>query len=238
MKQYYWNYLLSLAIILLTFSCSCAPSANAVTPTPPPEPESVIIELPEPRYDSDVSIEQSLLRRRSIRSYSGESLTLQELSQLLWAAQGTTDPRGFRTAPSAGALYPLELYVVAGDVQNLSPGVYRYEPLEHGLVKTIDGDKRLELADAAVWQDFVGEGAIVIVFTAVYERTTGKYGDRGIRYVHMELGHAAQNLCLQATAMDLGVVTVGAFYDEEVVELLNIPENEHPLYVIPVGRKQ
>ena len=238
MKQYHWNYLLSLATILLTFSCGCAPSANAVAPTPPPEPESVIIELPEPRYDSDVSIEQSLLRRRSIRSYSGESLTLQELSQLLWAAQGVTGPRGFRTAPSAGALYPLELYVVAGDVQDLSPGVYRYEPLEHGLVKTMEGDKRAELADAAVWQDFVGEGAIIIVFTAVYERTTGKYGDRGIRYVHMELGHAAQNLCLQAAAMDLGVVTVGAFYDEEVVELLNIPENEHPLYVIPVGRKQ
>jgi SagB-type dehydrogenase family enzyme len=209
-----------------------------VAPTPPPEPESVIIELPEPRYDSDVSIEQSLLRRRSIRSYSGESLTLQELSQLLWAAQGATDPRGFRTAPSAGALYPLELYVVAGDVQNLSPGIYRYNPLEHGLVKTMEGDKRAELADAAVWQDFVGEGALIIVFTAVYERTTGKYGDRGIRYVHMELGHAAQNLCLQAAAMDLGVVTVGAFYDEEVAKLLGLPGDEQPLYVIPVGGKQ
>jgi SagB-type dehydrogenase family enzyme len=185
-----------------------------------------------------VSIEQSLLRRRSIRSYTGESLTLQELSQLLWAAQGVTDPKGFRTAPSAGALYPLELYVVAGDVQDLSPGVYRYEPLEHGLVRTMEGDKRAELADAAVWQNFVGEGAIVIVFTAVYERTTGKYGDRGIRYVHMELGHAAQNLCLQATAMDLGAVTVGAFYDEEVVELLDLPGDEQPLYIIPVGRKQ
>jgi SagB-type dehydrogenase family enzyme len=238
MKQYHWNYLLSLAIILLTFSCGCAPSANTLTPTPTPEPESVIIELPEPRYDSDVSIEQNLLRRRSIRSYTGESLTLQELSQLLWAAQGVTDPKGFRTAPSAGALYPLELYVVAGDVQDLSPGVYRYEPLEHGLVRTMEGDKRAELADAAVWQNFVGEGAIVIVFTAVYERTTGKYGDRGIRYVHMELGHAAQNLCLQATAMDLGAVTVGAFYDEEVVELLDLPGDEQPLYIIPVGRKQ
>jgi SagB-type dehydrogenase family enzyme len=238
MKQYHRNYLLSLAIILLTFSCNCAPSANAVMPTPPPEPESLIIELPEPRYDSDVSIEQSLLQRRSVRSYAGQSLTLQDLSQLLWAAQGVTDPRGFRTAPSAGALYPLELYVLAGDVQNLSPGVYKYEPDEHGLVRTMDGDKRAELAEAAMWQDFVGEGAIVIVFTAVYERTTGKYGDRGIRYVHIELGHAAQNLCLQATAMDLAVVTVGAFYDEEVVELLGLPEDEHPLYIIPVGRKR
>jgi len=238
MKQYRWNYLLSLAMIVLTFSCGCAPSANAVTPTPPPEPRSVIIELPEPRYDSNVSIEQSLLLTRSIRSYTDESLTLQELSQLLWAAQGVTDPKGFRTAPSAGALYPLELYVVAGDVQGLSPGVYRYDPDEHVLVRTMEGDKRAELAEAAVWQDFVGEGAIVIVFTAVYERTTVKYGDRGIRYVHMEAGHAAQNLCLQAAAMDLGVVTVGAFYDEEVVKLLNLPGDEQPLYIIPVGRKQ
>jgi SagB-type dehydrogenase family enzyme len=234
MKQYHWSYLLSLATILLASSCGCAPSAN----TPPPEPGSTVIELPEPQYDSDVSIEQSLLGRRSIRSYTGDLLTLPEVAQLLWAAQGVTDPTGFRTAPSAGALYPLELYVVAGDVRDLSPGVYRYEPLEHGLVRTMEGDKRVELADAALGQDFVGEGAIIIVFTAVYERTTGKYGDRGIRYVHMEVGHAAQNLCLQAAAMDLGVVTVGAFYDEEVGQLLDLPGDEQPLYVIPVGRKQ
>jgi SagB-type dehydrogenase family enzyme len=237
MRQYYWNYLLGLALILLTFAFACAPSANTPTPTPPSEPESTI-ELPEPRYDSDVSIEQSLLQRRSIRSYTGESLTLPEVAQLLWAAQGVTDPTGFRTAPSAGALYPLELYVVAGDVQDLSPGVYRYDPDEHQLLRTMEGDKRVELADAALGQRFVGEGAIVIVFTAVYERTTGKYGDRGIRYVHMEAGHAAQNLCLQATAMDLGVVTVGAFYDEEIAELLILPGDEQPLYVIPVGRRQ
>lgn len=237
MRQYYWNYLLGLALILLTFAFACAPSANTPTPTPPSDQES-IIELPEPRYDSDVSLEQSLLQRRSIRSYTGESLTLPEVAQLLWAAQGVTDPTGFRTAPSAGALYPLELYVVAGDVQDLSPGVYRYEPDEHQLVRTMEGDKRVELADAALGQRFVGEGAIVIVFTAIYERTTGKYGDRGIQYVHMEAGHAAQNLCLQATAMDLGVVTVGAFYDEEIAELLILPGDEQPLYVIPVGRRQ
>ena len=237
MKEYHWNRLLSLAIILLTFSCACAPSANTPTPTPTSEPES-IIELPEPRYDSDVSLEQSLLKRRSIRSYTDESLTLPEVAQLLWAAQGVTDAMGFRTAPSAGSLYPLELYVVAGDVHDLSPGVYRYDPDEHQLLRTMEGDKRVELADAALGQHFIGEAAVVIVFTAIYERTTGKYGDRGIRYVHMEVGHAAQNLCLQAAAMDLGAVTVGAFYDEEVGELLELPGDEQPLYVIPVGRKQ
>jgi len=224
MRQHYLNYLLSLVIVLLTFSCGCAQPANTATPTPTPEQETAI-ELPEPRHDSDVSIEQSLLQRRSIRSYTGEPLTLQELSQLLWAAQGITDPRGFRTAPSAGALYPLELYVVVGDVQDLIPGVYRYEPHEHQLVRIMEGDKRVGLADAALAQHCVKEGAVAIVFTAVYERTTHKYGDRGIRYVHMEVGHAAQNLCLQATAMDLGAVTIGAFYDEEVAELLNLPED-------------
>ncbi len=195
------------------------------------------MKLPEPRYDSEVSIEQSLLQRRSIRSYTGQPLTLQEVSQLLWAAQGITDPGGFRTAPSAGALYPLEVYVLVGEVQNLPPGVYRYEPDGHQLVKTMDGDRRAGLASAALGQGCVKEGAIAFVFTGVYERTTGKYGDRGIRYVHIEVGHAAQNLCLQATAMGLGAVTVGAFYDEQVTKLLNLPEKERPLYIIPVGRK-
>lgn len=234
MRQYYWKYALSLAIILLIFSCDCAPSAN----TPSPDQEGDIIELPTPRYDSDVSIEQSLLQRRSVRSYMGEPLTLPEVSQLLWAAQGITDPRGFRTAPSAGALYPLETYVVAGNVRGLSPAVYRYEPNEHQLLRTVEGDKRAQLAAAALGQSWVREGAIAIVFTAVYERTTGRYGDRGIRYVHMEVGHAAQNLCLQATALDLGTVTVGAFYDKTVAELLNLPQDEQPLYIIPVGRVQ
>ena len=196
------------------------------------------IELPEPRYESKVSIEEALLSRRSIREYTGEPLTLQEVSQLLWATQGITDPRGFRTAPSAGALYPLELYVVVGDVENLAKGVYRYEPQEHELIKVLDGDQRLEVAKAALKQESVEKAAIDIVVTAVYERTTVKYGDRGIRYVHMEVGHAAQNLCLQATAMNLGTVTVGAFYDEQVTEVLDLPDDEQPLYIMPVGKKK
>lgn len=235
MGRRYWNYLVILAIALLIFS-GCGKPAGIPTPTPSSE-QPEVINLPEPQYDSDVSIEQSFLNRRSIRSYTGEPLTLREVSQLLWAAQGITDPRGFRTAPSAGALYPLEVYLVAGDVEDLTSGVYRYEPDSHQLARIIDGDKRAELADAALAQPCVKEGAISIVFAAVYERTTVKYGERGIRYVHMEAGHAGQNLCLQATAMGLGVVTVGAFHDEQVSKLLNLPQDEKPLYIIPVGRK-
>lgn len=204
------------------------PSAWANTPG---------LKLPEPRYDSEVSVEEALLKRRSVREYAGGYLTLQEVSQLLWAAQGITDPRGLRTAPSAGALYPLEVYLVVGDVENLTQGVYKYKPNGHEILKVLDDDKRVELAGAASGQASVREAAIDIVITAVYERTTARYGERGIRYVHLEVGHAAQNICLQATALNLGLVTVGSFSDDQVKDVLNLPENEQPLYIIPVGRK-
>lgn len=195
------------------------------------------IELPAPKYDSNTSVEQALLIRRSVREYKDEPLTLAEVSQLLWAAQGITEPRrGLRTAPSAGATYPLEVYVVVGNVNNLSQGVYKYKPHEHELVKVVEGDKRAELYDAAFRQRWVKEGAIVIVFSAVYERTTGRYGDRGIRYVHMEVGHAGQNVYLQAVSLNLGTVVVGAFRDDAVKRILNMPEEESPLYIMPVGR--
>lgn len=198
--------------------------------------ETVII-LPPPRLDSEFSIEKALLLRRSVREYTGDPLTLDEVSQLLWAAQGITDPRGFRTAPSAGGLYPLEIYLVAGDVENLEAGVYKYRPLGHELVKIRSGDLREALCAAALGQTWVKEAAINILIMGVYERTTVKYGDRGIRYVHMEAGHAAQNVCLQATALNLGTVTVGAFQDDQVQQVLMAPDNEKPLYVMPVGRK-
>jgi len=232
-RHHYWAYLLTIGLVLITFTLSCDDMATVPTT---PSTGGATIRLPEPRYDSEVSLEQSLLQRRSVRSYSGQPLTLEEVSQLLWAAQGITDPEGFRTAPSAGALYPLEVYLVVGDVQNLPPGVYHYVPDGHQLFKTMDGDRRAGLASAALEQACVKEGSVDFVFTAVYERTTGKYGDRGIRYVHIEVGHAAQNLCLQAIAMGLGAVTIGAFYDEQVAKILDLPEDEQPLYIIPTGR--
>jgi len=193
--------------------------------------------LPEPRLRSEVSVEEALLKRRSVREYGNASLTLEEVSQLLWAAQGITSEWGERTAPSAGALYPLEVYVAAGNVENLSPGVYKYNPERHELIKVRDDDAREELAEAALSQVWVKEGAIDIVIAAVYGRTTKKYGDRGVRYVHMEAGHVAQNIYLQAATLDLGMVTVGAFHDDRVKEIMSMPEDEIPLYVIPVGRK-
>ncbi len=199
--------------------------------------ELQVINLPEPRYTSDVSLEECLLNRRSVREYTGDPVTLPELSQLLWAAQGITNEYGHRTAPSAGGLYPLEIYVFAGNVDGLEPGIYRYLAEEHGLILITAGDKRTELAVASLDQEWVEQGALDFVITGVWQRTTEKYGDRGTRYVYMESGHAAQNICLQAAAMELGTVTIGAFHDDQIRELLDLPEGEDPLYVMPVGRK-
>ncbi|MEJ5352582.1 MAG: SagB/ThcOx family dehydrogenase [Melioribacteraceae bacterium] len=194
------------------------------------------IELPQPIYESNTSIEQALLERRSAREYKDKPLTLAEVSQLLWAAQGITDPKGFRTAPSAGALYPLEVYVVIGNVEGVTRGVYKYYPLEHEIVKVRDGDVRNDLTIAALGQSCIAEGAIVIVISAVYERTTKKYGDRGIRYTHIEVGHAAQNVYLQAVSLNLGTVIVGAFQDDKVRKILKMSDEEQPLSIMPIGK--
>jgi SagB-type dehydrogenase family enzyme len=199
--------------------------------------EGELIDLPDPRFESEVSLEEAILRRRSTREFSNKPVTIEEVSQLLWAAQGITSERGYRTAPSAGALYPLEVYVVVGYVDDLSLGVYWYRPSEHALVKVTGGDVVRGLTEAALMQQSVSEAAVNLVITAVYSGTTQKYGDRGVRYIHLEAGHAAQNICLQATALDLGAVTVGSFSDEGVKWTLKLPEEEQPLYIIPVGRK-
>ncbi|MGC9443983.1 MAG: SagB/ThcOx family dehydrogenase [Candidatus Methanospirareceae archaeon] len=196
------------------------------------------LKLPEPRYASNTSVEAALAQRRSVRAYSGEALTLEELSQLLWAAQGITDSWGGRTAPSAGALYPLELYIVVGTVRGLDTGVYRYRPATHELEKTKDRDVRAELADAALNQDFIGDAAIDLVICGVFNRTAEKYGERGIRYVYMEAGHAAQNVYLQAESLNLGTVAIGAFDDVAVQQLVGVQEQGRPLYIMPVGRKE
>lgn len=199
--------------------------------------EKAMIKLPEPRYESEVSIEEAIVKRRSVRDYTRESLTLIEVSQLLWAAQGTISDGYSRTAPSAGALYPLEVHMIVGNVDGLAAGAYRYKPKGHELVMVLEGDMRSQLANAALEQSPVRNGAINIVLTSVYDRITRKYGDRGVRYALIEIGHVGQNICLQATAMELGSVCIGAFHDEQVRDLLKLPKEEAPLYIIPIGKK-
>ena len=194
------------------------------------------LSLPAPRYSSGVSVEETLLRRRSIREYSGEALSLEQVSQLLWAAQGITEPRwGFRTAPSAGATYPLEVYLVVkkGGVKGLEPGIYHYLPRSHELELIRKGDYSRKLMAASLDQEWVGAAAVNIVLTAVFERTTRHYGERGVRYVYMEVGHVGENIYLQCVSLGLGCVVVGAFYDEDVKRILGV--DEAPMYVIPVG---
>ena len=198
--------------------------------------DATTIMLPEPRYRSGISLEETLRDRRSVRKYSSDSLTLADVAQLLWSGQGVSDGRDRRTSPSAGALYPLELYLVAGNVEALPSSIYQYRPARHALSLVVVGDKRRELATAALRQNWVSKAPAVVVITAVYERTTRKYGDRGQKYVHMEAGHAAQNISLQAVSLGLGAVTVGAFADREIKQILNLPEDEVALYIMPVGK--
>ena len=184
-----------------------------------------------------MSVAKALYLRRSVREYSSEPLTLGELAQLLWATQGVTSLGGYRTAPSASALYPLELYAVVGQVRDLVPGVYHYQPADHALVKIREHDIRRELGEAAWEQTWLQNAAVLLVLTARTERTTSKYGARGLRYIHMEAGHAAQNLALEAVALGLGSVAVSAFDDERVRHILTLKLGEEPLYLLPVGRK-
>ncbi len=200
--------------------------------------ENIIVDLPPPVFKGDKSLTQLLQQRRSLREYSREALSLSDVGQLLWAAQGITHPRGLRTTPSAGALYPLELYVVAGNVSGLEQGVYHYHIQQHRLERQITGDKRIGLGRASRWQTWMAKAPVIIVFCADYERTARKYGLRAKRYVHMEVGHAAQNLFLQAEDLGLATVVVGAFDDAVVGELLALPKEIVPLSFMPVGRKR
>ena len=186
-------------------------------------------DLPQPRLQGDRSLEEILADRRSVREFTDKPLTDTEISQLLWAAQGVTDPDGRRAAPSAGALYPLEVYVAS------SSGLFHFQPAQHQLSRRHDKDLRQMIHGAALAQDAIVEAPVVFVITAVYGRTQGKYGDRAERYVHLEAGHAVQNLLLQAVALDLGGVPIGAFNDKRLSEILGLSQNESPLYLIPIG---
>ena len=189
-----------------------------------------IIHLPQANINGGTSLVENLAKRRSVRQFSSKQLSLKQIGQLLWAAQGITEKRrGLRTAPSAGALYPLETYVVVPE------GIYHYIPQQHELKRVTEGDKRLALQNAALGQGSIGTAPAVFVFVALYERTAEKYGGRAIRYVHIETGHACQNLLLQATALSLVGVPIGSFYDQHIAGLLKLTKSASPLYLVPIG---
>jgi SagB-type dehydrogenase family enzyme len=197
--------------------------------------EQNLYSLPQPVADDDNPLNPILQQRRTHREFAQQPITLEQAAQLLWAAQGISSREGFRTAPSAGALYPLELHLVAGQVEGLPTGSYRYDPARHHLKSEKTGDLRQAIVSVALDQDWMAEASAIIVISAVEARTTRKYGNRGVRYVHMEVGHAGQNLLLQAVALDLVAATVGAFDDKQLQELLGLAVDERPLIILPVG---
>lgn len=225
------TFLLALGILALG-AAGCAPrdpGGNAAAPVQPPTPTAPAApdEAQPPEADALFS---AIEQRRSIRSFTGDAISDEDIVRMLWAAQGITAPaRGFRAAPSAGATYPLETYVATAQ------GVRRYLPGPHALEDVLDGDVRGRLAVAALGQRFVAEAPVVFVINAVYARTEARYGDRAARYVHMEAGHAGQNISLMAVHLGLGSVMVGAFIDEDVRRTIGAPAEESPLYIIPVG---
>lgn len=194
--------------------------------------------LPKPRLKGDVSVEAAIKHRRTIRSFLSKPLILEQLSQMLWAAQGITEDRGYkRSAPSGGALYPMDIYAVVGNnaVAGLKAGIYHYEPHRHAVSLITEGDFRTDVAGAALSQMWMAVAPLNLVITSEYSRITGKYGTRGERYAMIEAGHVGQNIFLQAEALGLRAGIVGAFHDNDVIRVMKISRSHAPLLILPVG---
>jgi SagB-type dehydrogenase family enzyme len=237
--------LLPVVLLILPLVAACVVEESPVQPL---FSHGGIIPLPEPTRAGEMSVEEAIAGRRSVREFRSTLLDFSDLGQVLWAAQGITQGSpapgegtptpGLRAAPSAGALYPLEVYVVDGRVRGLPAGVYHYMPAEHALEQILQGDEREDLWRAAGEQDAVRDAPVTLVIAALYERTTARYGERGRQYVHMEAGHAAQNVYLQCEALGLATVAIGALDEEAVRDALGLAEEETPLYLMPVGRPE
>jgi len=203
-----------------------------------PSDKPTTIKLPAPQTKGNTSVEETIARRRSVRSFRNQPLSLSQLSQMLWVAQGVTDDEiGFRAVPSAGAAYPLELFVSIGKsgVDGIEAGLYHYEVSTHSLRQLKNGDPRPALAAAALGQRCISQAPVTLIIGAVYDRTARRYGQRAARYIAMEAGHAGQNVHLEAVALGLATVMVGAFDDDEVAAVLEFDKTLEPLYMMPVG---
>ena len=223
-----FNLMLAFGLAILTLAPICGEGQWAIAQG---KGSGEPFKLPPPRYESEVSVEKALLERRSIRSYKEEPLTLNDLSQILWAAQGITEPKkGLRTAPSPRAQFLIEVYVLPGNVTNLPPGAYKYQTQGHELVKIADGDKKAELFKA-VGQASIKNAPAVLVFSGLSEKTQRP------AWMYLEAGHAAQNVYLQAVSLKMGGVVIGGFKDEDVRKVLSLLEKEQPLYIMPIGKK-
>jgi SagB-type dehydrogenase family enzyme len=197
------------------------------------------IKLPPPVKTGGMPLVEALRVRRTVRRFASRPLDLGQISQLLWGADGTSDPRGLRTSPSAGATYPLDLYLVVGErgVADLAAGVYHYQVAAHALTPVAPGDARAAVARASLHQSWMTQAPVMVVITGEYRRCTARYGERGVRYTHMEVGNVSQNLFLAAEAQGLGAGIVGAFEDKALAQAMKLPPAHEPLLVMPVGYK-
>ena len=195
-----------------------------------------VIKLPEPKYDATMSVEKAIYKRRSLREFKHLPLSIEQTADLLWAGQGTTALGGYRTAPSAGALYPLETYLIAGDVAGLETGVYRYLSREHAIQCLSNKDIRADISQASLTQTWMQDAPAMIALTACPERTTSQFGKKALPFVYMEAGHAAQNIYLEAVSLNLITIGVASLDEEKVRKLMGLKTEEHPLYILPVGR--
>ena len=199
-----------------------------------------ITSLPSPVLTGNISVEEAIQNRRSVRTFSNESITIGNLSQILWAAQGITDNQSsLRAAPSAGQVYPLEIYIIIGNngVSGLENGVYHYVPSNNTLEKLLNGDLRSDLSGIANGQPWVKQAPIDILITGNYLKMVDKYGDKDLstRFVDLEAGHVGENIYLESESLGLVTVSLGSFNEKQLVQLLNIPNNETPIYIFPVG---
>lgn len=230
MKRYFpmFDLVLVCGLAILMFLPLCMMGHSALAQE---KGKGETFKLPPPKYESEVSVEKALLERRSIRSYKEEPLTLNELSQILWAAQGITEPtKGLRTAPSPRAVYLLQVYVLPGNVTNLPMGIYQYRPQGHELIKIADGDKKAELFKAA-GQAPIKNAPVALVITGLSEKTQNP------AWMYLEAGHAAENIYLQSVSLKLGTVAMAGFKEDEVRKALNFPDKERVLYIMPIGRR-
>ena len=220
----WWSFVVVLGIMLLQ---------------PPGGQGAEAVKLPPPVKTGGMPLAEALNVRRTVRHFASRPLDLGQISQLLWEADGTSDPRGLRTSPSAGATYPLDLYLVVGErgVADLAAGVYRYQAAAHALSPVAPGDLRGAVARASRHQSWMTQAPVMVVITGEYRRCTGRYGERGVRYTHMEAGNVSQNLFLAAEALGLGAGIVGAFEDKALAQAAKLAPAHEPLLVMPVGHK-
>jgi SagB-type dehydrogenase family enzyme len=200
------------------------------------------ISLPRPALDGGPSLWKALRERRSFRDYSSLPLSLKDLSNLLWATQGITEKAfapWYRTAPSAGALHPIDTYLVVNRVEGMEPGIYFFEVVGFSLTLKRAGDFSGAIAQAALNQDIAGSAAVVFVWVAVIQRSRQKYRQRAYRYIYLDCGHIAQNLYLAATALALGCCGIAAIFDDEVNDLVGVDgQEETAIYLAAVGKKE